>query len=138
MDPISDHSRLVPLPADLSGPALARRAVRTTLGPRGVEAETIHRAMLVARELVTNAIVHTPSEAVSLAIGLRPEAVRLEVRDRSPDPPLLRHPEPTSTGGRGLLVVDALARDWGVSRLTGGGKGVWAEIAWPGPGGGTR
>src|SRR5688572_4615462 len=120
---------VVPLPADPSSPATARQAVRTTLRAHGVDAEAIHQVALAASELVTNAIVHTPSPVVSLVIDLRSTAVRLEVTDDWPEPPELRQPDPRSDGGRGLFLVDALARQWGVTRMPGGGKGVWAEIA---------
>ncbi|MCZ2525425.1 ATP-binding protein [Streptomyces sp. HB2AG] len=43
------------------------------------------------------------------------------------------------TGGRGLLLVSALADAWGVSRCrTGTGKAVWAEFRFPGEATGER
>jgi hypothetical protein len=38
------------------------------------------------------------------------------------------NPRPTDPKGRGLLVVAALSREWGVSAAD-GTKQVWAEIA---------
>jgi hypothetical protein len=54
--------------------------------------------------------------------------MRLSVRDWSVTPPVLRHPEPTESRGRGLLLVGALARHWGVEPGP-DGKTVWAELA---------
>ncbi len=32
------------------------------------------------------------------------------------------------TGGRGLMIVDAVANRWGYERRPGGGKHVWFEV----------
>jgi hypothetical protein len=53
--------------------------------------------------------------------------VVIEVIDNSPDLPRRRSPIDTDTRGRGLVLVAALALDWGVRR-TEGGKRVWARI----------
>lgn len=37
-------------------------------------------------------------------------------------------PSADADGGRGLLLVGALASCWGVSERTGPGKTVWAEV----------
>jgi hypothetical protein len=59
--------------------------------------------------------------------------MRLEVRDHDPlKLPLLQNPAPTDTGGRGLLVVQALSDRWGI-RVTETGKAVWCELAVTGP-----
>ncbi|MGV9326757.1 ATP-binding protein [Streptosporangium sandarakinum] len=46
-------------------------------------------------------------------------------------PPVLRDPDPDDEGGRGLCLVDLLARSWGHYRLSTGGKVVWCTLAAP-------
>ncbi|GAA2648526.1 hypothetical protein [Streptomyces vastus] len=44
----------------------------------------------------------------------------------------MRAPGDDETGGRGLLLVEALAHRWGVEQRAGGiGKTVWAELKAP-------
>jgi len=83
-------------------------------------------ALLLISELVTNGVRHAESDVVvRLAIGA--DTIRIEVDDRSPEMPVVRSPGPTDLGGRGLRIVDELARRWGVvARRT--GKCVWFEL----------
>jgi hypothetical protein len=53
------------------------------------------------------------------------------VADESNALPNERAPNPTSIGGRGLILVAAMSRTWGV-RDRDGGKTVWADVAVPG------
>ncbi|GAB2445495.1 ATP-binding protein [Streptosporangium sandarakinum] len=46
-------------------------------------------------------------------------------------PPVLRDPGPDDEGGRGLCLVDLLARSWGHYRLATGGKVVWCTLTAP-------
>ncbi|MGV9595126.1 ATP-binding protein [Streptosporangium sandarakinum] len=46
-------------------------------------------------------------------------------------PPVLRDPGPEDEGGRGLCLVDLLARSWGHYRLATGGKVVWCVLTAP-------
>jgi anti-anti-sigma factor len=85
-------------------------------------------AALVASELVTNAVVHA-NTALELRVELRGDLLHLAVRDGSPR--LLRLvtiPDPEAEGGRGLWLVEQLARAWGVNRHPDGGKVVWAVL----------
>ncbi|MGH9165331.1 MAG: ATP-binding protein [Acidimicrobiales bacterium] len=99
--------------------------------------EVLHRArldgiddvvVLLANELVTNAILHARSD-IELAVELVSGGVRVEVCDTSPRP---LHPrrvaEPLSMSGRGLELVAALAASWGVDPLP-EGKRVWFEVS---------
>jgi anti-sigma regulatory factor (Ser/Thr protein kinase) len=86
-------------------------------------------ALLVVTELVTNAVRHGRS-TVTLAVTVNDERVLLEVQDESTGVPTVRHPGWQSLGGRGLLLVDAMATSWGV-RATPAGKVVWAELPAP-------
>jgi anti-sigma regulatory factor (Ser/Thr protein kinase) len=88
----------------------------------------VDRAVLLAAELVTNAVVHARTE-LQLRVELRGELLHLAVRDGSPR--LLRLvtiPDPEAEGGRGLWLVEQLARAWGVNRHPDGGKVVWCTL----------
>ena len=72
------------------------------------------------------AIVHGRSK---FSVSLRDDGstLRILVRDWSPAPPVLREAFSTAVSGRGLRLVDALARRWGVDP-TPDGKIVWVEF----------
>jgi anti-sigma regulatory factor (Ser/Thr protein kinase) len=84
-------------------------------------------AILVASELAANALSHARS-AFTVALRRDGGAVVVEVRDASPDPPAITRPPPDASDGRGLLIVDRLARAWGSRPVPSGGKIVWAEL----------
>lgn len=84
-------------------------------------------AQVITSELVANAVVHadTPFE---LSILLRERYLRIAVRDGDRSP--VRRGGMVSEdaeGGRGLLVVEALAASWGYVRTV-DGKVVWATV----------
>jgi anti-sigma regulatory factor (Ser/Thr protein kinase) len=88
----------------------------------------VDRAVLLASELVTNAVIHARTE-LRLRVELRGELLHLAVHDGSPR--LLRLvpiPDPEAEGGRGLWLVEQLARAWGVNRHPDGGKVVWCTL----------
>lgn len=104
----------------------ARRFTGRTLRSWGVT-EELDVALLVVSELVTNAIAHTQGE-VQLDLTLAADRLRIAVNDTSPRAPV----KPASvdweaTGGRGLLLVEAMSTSWGSVPLS-GGKQVWSEI----------
>ena len=133
----------LPLAPSATAPAMARRFVRDTCrqwrldaveDPNGrlarwwVEA-LVDRAVLVASELVTNAVVHSQGP-VRLRLELHQERLQLAVYDQSPRL-LALATEPgdlDAEGGRGLLIVDQLASTWGVRHAPGGGKAVWCVL----------
>ena len=110
---------------DLSAPRGARRAVDDLLtDPDDVIAEDVR---LTASELVTNTVLHTDSGGELRMWDPQPDVpLRLEVEDRDPTLPAIPVVEP-ETGGRGLIIVDAAAEEWGVEQLP-EGKIVWAEF----------
>ncbi|MEV6578784.1 ATP-binding protein [Streptomyces sp. NPDC051582] len=111
----------------------------------------VEDVLLLVSEAVTNAVRHGggPTELV-LRLGARgPDAalpraddLRIEVSDASRAYPRLRTPTVRGTpGGYGLMMMNLLARRWGVVPR-GGGKTVWFEVAapyqaraWPSPAG---
>ncbi|MFD9052854.1 ATP-binding protein [Streptomyces zaomyceticus] len=113
---------------------LARMAARTTLRCWGLPEETNEDVVLVATELVSNAVRHTcqakreSPDRCHLILELNmPDTVRVTVYDGSPRRPVLRRPGDDDASGRGLCLVDALAANWGVRPIT-GGKAVWAVL----------
>ncbi|WP_330302673.1 MULTISPECIES: SpoIIE family protein phosphatase [unclassified Streptomyces] len=107
----------------------ARRFTARTLRRWNVE-EVGDAVLLVVSELVTNALVHTQGP-VRLDLMLRGDRVRVSVSDsspRAPAKPVIVDWE--STGGRGLLLVEAMSESFG-SVPVAGGKQVWSEIVVP-------
>lgn len=107
-------------------PRHARRFIKRTLRAWGVTRE-LDTVLLVVSELVTNALVHTEGQ-VRLELTLINDRLRIAVTDSSPRTPV----KPTSigweaTGGRGILLVQAVSDAWGTLPVS-GGKQVWSEI----------
>jgi GAF domain-containing protein len=124
-----------------------RRFVARALTDWGLH-DLVGDAEIVASELVTNALLHTSTQA-ELVVARNGSGVRIEVNDADPQgvvPPFELPRQRRSllddqageaelasllvgeaTTGRGLQVVSALATDWGVRR-NGDGKTVWATM----------
>lgn len=81
---------------------------------------------LLTTELVANAVRHARTP-LALRIIEEPDALRVEVEDRSDELPRPVQPALGATSGRGLVLVEALATDWGVESLR-GGKCVWFRV----------
>ncbi|GAB2834319.1 hypothetical protein GCM10027073_73430 [Streptomyces chlorus] len=118
--------------------ALAEWTERALPGAERLTTRAGDDAMLVASELVTNAVVHAGTE-VRLSCRLEAEtgALVIEVADRhpsrsprdsEPDAPSGESPESTEYG-RGLRLVAALSEAWGITYRPGAHtKSVWARI----------
>ncbi|WP_079127572.1 ATP-binding protein [Streptomyces sp. TP-A0874] len=124
------------------GARLARRLCGERLAAWGVPygADAHERLTLIAAELCANAVRHghVPGRDFRMDLSAEPEggagAGRLSVRvavtdtrgDRLPVPAPVDPPS-DRIGGRGLLLVAALADRWGwAPRADGPGKTVWA------------
>lgn len=83
--------------------------------------------VLMTSELVTNAVLHGGGE-VRLAVEAGDMRVRVEVGDDEQRRPQVPQPDDEAEGGRGLIIVDALASAWGVTDSPRGGKVVWFEV----------
>jgi hypothetical protein len=111
----------------LRAPALARAFLRETLEgwPAGGYRDD---ALVVVDELVANAVLHAGTE-IELRFALQPDRLGIAVADRSPGKPGVGRPGAGAESGRGLMLVDALARSWHVLPRRHGGKVVRAVLA---------
>ncbi|MEV0849574.1 ATP-binding protein [Streptomyces sp. NPDC049954] len=111
----------------------ARRAVRYCALGWGLDAGLADTAELLASELVTNAVLHADgADDCRVTCELSGAAFTVTVIDQGNGIPSMRReeagePEP---GGRGLLLVDTLADEWGV-RGAAPGKAVYFVLAVP-------
>lgn len=118
---IPKHRRHVPT---------ARRRLSKALADWGVADELTEAVVLLASELVTNAVLHCRTSYAQVGVTLTldgPDLV-LEVSDPDRDRlPRLHDSGPDEEGGRGLALVSALSDDWGC-RQDPYTKCVWARF----------
>ena len=115
------------LPPTTDSVRLARRFVRERLDDSGCDVDT---AVLLASEVVTNAVLHGRSD-VRVAVRDMGDTARIEVSDGSARSPRLNRFHVESATGRGLRLVEQLAARWGVAPAGSGdgdGKVVWFEV----------
>ncbi|WP_392753879.1 SpoIIE family protein phosphatase [Streptomyces sp. LN590] len=138
------------LPGNLLAPAAARRFVRAALAEWtglglpaavGFSDRLADDAVIVADELVTNAVVHAGTtvellfrleeaaedEAAALVLEVADHHPARSVRSERPDPVPAADPDDPAEVGRGLQIVAALAERWGITYRT-GLKTVWARL----------
>ncbi|MER6411175.1 ATP-binding protein [Streptomyces humidus] len=120
------------------GARLARRlAVQQFTEWTGLpyDADPARAVALVTAELASNAVRHgsLPGRDFRLTLHLLPDRFRVEVTDSRPErlpPPVTARPA-DETSGRGLLLVEAYADDWGSTVRDAYTKTVWAEVLLP-------
>lgn len=109
----SGSDREVKLDPDPASVRKARDFVAKHLPQLGLPPAAVDNAVLIASELVTNAVRCAPDTPCLLAIrvdaALHPV---IEVHDSSAELPELQEPDFFSVGGRGLHVIDALCQSW--------------------------
>ena len=119
------------LPPSLDAPYEARafctESLDADLSDREGAGAVISDATLIASELVTNAVL-AGATTIRLELSVTDAQLRIEVHDDAPGEVQLAKPEVGATSGRGLLLVAAVARGWGVEPGD-GSKRVWAELA---------
>jgi anti-sigma regulatory factor (Ser/Thr protein kinase) len=125
-----DRVLLAAQPASVSA---ARRFVRRLVDEAAVDGVTddlVDDAILVASELVANAVLHAGGP-IGLDVEVDdgpPARLRIEVSDESPVAPTIRDYGSGASTGRGLALVARLAARWGVDAGEPSGKSVWAEL----------
>ncbi len=105
--------------------ATARRAVADLIPD--ADPDLVDSVRLCVSEVLTNAIVHGRPPVIVLA-RVRSETLRIEVGDGSPARGSPQQASGTSSGGRGLAIVDAVAHRWGIESR-GEGKAIWLEYS---------
>ncbi|MEU6108170.1 ATP-binding protein [Streptomyces albidoflavus] len=115
------------MPREPESAVLARRLVRTSCCAWGLHALAADGAVIVT-ELVANSVRHARRESLRVTVERPAEyRVRLGVVDFSKARPVCGAAGPEDEAGRGLVLVEALAAEWGTELLP-WGKRVWAEL----------
>ena len=130
---------LVTLP---TSPFWARTYTRSFLAScHGITESTAETAQLLVSELVTNAVRFSGDPArtlryseradaslISLSLRHFPEGLLIEVWDSDNSPPVLCDADPDAENGRGLMLVDALTKEWSYFFPPGGGKVIYCFL----------
>ncbi|MFF1303383.1 ATP-binding protein [Streptomyces sp. NPDC058307] len=132
--PVTVRSFAQRLSATPRGARLARHLALSQLPAWGIpyDSPTADAVAVIVAELAANAVTHgrVPGRDFELRLSLVTGGVRVEVTDtRGELPAVVRPPGPLDDGGRGLLLVEALADRWEVlDREPPPGKTVRAEV----------
>jgi serine/threonine-protein kinase RsbW len=120
--------RRIKLTADPHAAAEARKEIRVAIAVWDVPVDSEIASLLVS-ELVTNAVTHDGAAGVVvMAIRCARGRLRVDVHDASGVLPELELDTPVDAEtGRGLMLVDTLADEWGFYR-TPGGKAVYFSL----------
>jgi anti-sigma regulatory factor (Ser/Thr protein kinase) len=123
---------LVTLP---TSPFWARRYTRMFLNScQGIGEETAETAELLVSELVTNAVrfggdpARAKTSLISLSLRHFRGSLLIEVYDTDDNPPVLSGHDDDAESGRGLLLVNALAKEWSYFFPPVGGKVVYCIL----------
>jgi len=123
---LARHTALGSAPAAVGA---ARRYVREVLQSQRVDEKVTGVVELLTSEIVTNALLHAHGGG-ELALTVTGDTIRVEVDDPSGLQPIRQCAGRDALGGRGLAIVAALARGWGVEPKR-QGKRVWFEVDRP-------
>jgi two-component sensor histidine kinase len=119
----SSQSVHVELRPDPSAPASARRFVAEHAGL----ADAAEALALLTSELVTNAVLHART-AMVLGVTVGTSRVLVTIADGDVGgTPQVQPPDDQRPSGRGILLVEAMAAQWGVFEND-GGKTVWFTL----------
>lgn len=119
------------LPHRSSAVPAARRALVRSLAAARTRSGVVDDVAVIASELLGNAVRHAAPLAgggVLLRWRAGCDVVELEVVDGGGGDPTARDAEATATCGRGLRIVESLARGWGTRTHRRGQRTVWAVV----------
>ncbi|MEU6229569.1 ATP-binding protein [Streptomyces sp. NPDC047042] len=116
---------------DLASARVARRCVRNMAELQNLPSGAVDDLETITGELAANALEHSDSPTITVALTLAAETATVSVTDEGegygPVAPGPTGPRPEEERGRGLLITGVLAARWG-RRRTGKGLTVWAEV----------
>ncbi|TWP54032.1 ATP-binding protein [Lentzea tibetensis] len=122
----SGPAHVLELDRDVADLGRVRRWTHAAL--TGIHQDDLVDVLLVVTELVSNVYDHARFPArLWLRAAAEPCVVIVSVEDASPSTPVLRPSSPDSARGRGMMIVNQLAKRWGVVQRA-VGKSVWALI----------
>ncbi|HEY8982384.1 MAG TPA: ATP-binding protein [Streptomyces sp.] len=122
------------IPATVEAVPTARRRVVTLVRRLGISLpdDLLDTVELLASEVIANAVLCS-GDTCSVSVTHSLKCVRVEVTDTNPLLPTVSEAGPDDESGRGLLLVDTLADDWGTEPKS-SGKTTWFELkAQPSP-----
>ena len=125
--PTELRGRRVRLTAGPAAAGEARRQVRAAIWAWDIPVDP-DVAVLLASELVTNAITHEAGTTITLAITCSRDRLRVDVHDTSRSMPVLVEASAEAETGRGLMLVATLSDEWGCYS-TPAGKAVYFTLA---------
>ena len=111
--------RRVRLTREPSAAALTRREVRAAIGAWGTDVDA-DVAVLLASDLVTNAITRGEGKTITLAVRCTAGRLRVDVHDAWRALPLVFDAGASAAAGPGLALVATLADEWGTFRTPAG------------------
>ncbi|MBF5083079.1 ATP-binding protein [Quadrisphaera sp. INWT6] len=114
------------LPVDDRAPSRARHFLSSSTCPAHSHGET-EVAQLLVTELVTNALRHGSPPITTEVSCQAPAGLRVRVSDAAAGAPMVRHVDADAESGRGMLLIDQLAAEWGVEPGP-AGKAVWFRV----------
>ncbi|QNE76132.1 ATP-binding protein [Streptomyces finlayi] len=128
------------VPHGPAGVGQARHRMREQLRSNGVADTVVDDAVLILSELLSNACRHGRPLGQHTDVGDgdvraawrvdRTGGLTVEVTDGGgPTRPVPATPSVTARGGRGLNIINSLAREWGVRDNSSGEVTVWAQVA---------
>jgi len=139
-DACAEVAAYLDLAAQNDAPYWARRLVLTALRAWHLSSEVTETTQLLVSELVTNAVAAAgqyrdaaygqyaaSAGRISLTLRYAPGRVIAEVLDPDPHPPVLADADLDAESGRGLMLVQALSKEWSFS-LQSSGKVVSCVI----------
>jgi PAS domain S-box-containing protein len=121
--PVASAAAIVP--PEPQAVASGRRFVERTLAA-WARTELTDTACLLVSEILTNAVRHAQAP-IGLRMHRTVQEISFEITDDNTHLPQRRLPDRDDESGRGLMLVEALASDWG-TRPALSGKTVWFTL----------
>ncbi|MEU9270034.1 ATP-binding protein [Streptomyces sp. NPDC048251] len=120
-----------PRPQDATRVGIMRRIAAAKLRHCGLET-LIDDVMVIVSELLTNAVLHSGTRQIALSLRVERGVLHIVVTDGMPGHARRREVGDDTESGRGLALVEVLAREnggsWGTSNA---GAETWCSLVLP-------